>query len=380
MGAGDLLHGLARELLIRLAGHPHAEVRAGAAVNPAGPPEVLGDLIAVHWRGDGGPLPASCDVCRREPIPFVHDPECPRLDCDLPPGAACDGTHESVIHSLLVRAVDNPATPAEAAADLVGHPSMYVRRQLAARLDLPPGVLVRLVGDPIPGVRGAVAENPALPEAAIRELADDDSPAVRRQLAGNPVVSIDLLAGAARVPTGLLPRIAAATPDEVRQLAGSRDPRLRALLAERRDLPPDIRDRMARDPDAKVVKAIAPHPGLAEDLLREMVARHGVRVIAEVAVNPDASPALLRDLARHVPPAQKVFREIARRRDAPAEALELCLADRQAGPIAAAHPSLPMNLIVKLVTSTDADGLATAAATNPSLPLSEMERIIGRAP
>jgi hypothetical protein len=97
-----------RELLIRLAGHPHAEVRAGAAVDPAAPPEVLGDLIAVHRRGEGGPLPATCDVCLREPIPFLHDPECPRLDCDLPPGAACDGTHESVIHSLLARAVDNP--------------------------------------------------------------------------------------------------------------------------------------------------------------------------------------------------------------------------------------------------------------------------------
>ncbi|GIE81282.1 hypothetical protein Aph02nite_72320 [Actinoplanes philippinensis] len=368
-----------RELLTRLAEHPHAEVRAGVAANPAAPPEVLAGLIAVHWRGTGGPLPVSCAVCLLEPVPFVHDPECPRLDCDLPPGAACDGTHESVIHSLLVRAVDNTATPADAAAELAGHPSLHVRWQLAARLDLPPDVAVRLAGDPNPGVRGAVAGNPALPEPMIRNLATDDSPTVRRHLASNPGVPLDLLARAARVPAGPLPRIAAASPDEVRQLAESRSPQLRALVAERRDLPPEIRDRLARDPDAKVVKAVAPHPGLSEDLLREMVTRHGVRVIVTVATNPDASSALLVDLARHVPPVQKVFREIARRPDAPAEALDRCLADPQARPIAAAHPALPVDRIVALIDDPD-ERVATAAATNPSLPVSAMERIIGRAP
>lgn len=43
-----------------------------------------------------------------------------RLDCDLPLGAAYDGVHDSVIHSLLHRAVDNASTPVEAAAELVG--------------------------------------------------------------------------------------------------------------------------------------------------------------------------------------------------------------------------------------------------------------------
>jgi hypothetical protein len=365
-----------RDLLTWLAGHPHADVRSGVVANPATPPEVLAALIGVHWRGDGSP-PETCEVCEREPIPFVHHPECPRLDCDLPPGAACDGTHESVIHSLLYRAVDNPSTPADAAADLVEHPSMIVRWTLAARHDLPADAAERLADDPIPGVRGDLADNPSLPEHLIRRLIEDTSPDVRRRVTHNPNVPLDLLNRASGAV--LLPRIAAATPDEVRELAASPEPQLRALVAQRRDLPPEIRDRLARDPDAKVVKAVAPHPGLPEDLLREMVARHGVRVIAKVATNPDASPALLFDLTGHVPRVQKVFREIARRPDAPAAALELCLADAQARPIAAAHPALPVDRIVELLGDED-DRVAAAAATNPSLPLSEMDRLTDLVP
>jgi hypothetical protein len=365
-----------RDLLTRLAAHPHADVRSGTAANPATPPEVLAALVAVHWRG-GGPPPETCDVCEREPIPFAHHPECPRLDCDLPPEAACDGTHESVIHSLLYRAVDNSSTPADAAADLVEHPSMIVRWTLATRPDLPAEVAERLADDPIPGVRRNLTDNPSLPEHLIRRLAGDTSPDVRRRATFNPSVPLDLLRRASGAV--LLPRIAAATPDEVRELAASPEPRLRALVAERRDLPPEIRDRLARDPDAKVVKAVAPHPGLPEELLREMVARHGVRVIAKVATNPDVSPALLVDLTRHVPPVQKVFREIADRPDAPAEALELCLADARGRPIAAAHPTLPVDRIVELLDDED-DRVAAAAAANPSLPLSAMDRLSGPVP
>ncbi|MEV4275923.1 hypothetical protein [Actinoplanes xinjiangensis] len=366
-----------RHLLTRLAGHPHAEVRAGVAGNPAAPPEVLAGLATADRRGRGGRPPETCDVCVREPIPFVHDPGCRRRDCELPPGAACDGTHESVIHSLLARVVDNPATPGMVAAELVGHSSAYVRWPLAARPDLPAEAAVRLADDPIPGVRADLAENPAVPEDVLRRLAADESREVRRRVTRNPNVPLDLLS---RTTGGdLLPRIAAATPEEVRQLAGSPDPQLRMLAAERRDLPPEIRDRLAADPDAKVAKAVAPHPGITEDLLRTMVSRHGVQVLARVAANPEAPPALLLDLARHVPPAQRVFREIVTRADAPADALELCLADGRARLIAAAHPALPVNRIVALLG--DADGRSvTAAATNPSLPVSEMERIIGPVP
>lgn len=362
------------DLLARLADHPHADVRAGVAVNPAAPPRVLAGLVAVHWRGSGGTLPESCEVCEREPLPFVHDPECHRADCDLPAGAACNGTHESVIHSLLCRVVDNPATPAVAAAELAGHPSPIVRWQLAARPDLPADVAAVLAGDPVPNVRAHLAENPALPAALFAALAEDRYDEVRRRLAHNPHIPLALLARPAKGSPVLLPRIAAAGPDEVRELAGSPYPRLRMLVAERRDLVPEIRDRLAADPDAKVLKSVAPHPGLPEELLRDMVSGHGARVIGRIATNPDASAGLLYDLARHAPPVPKALREIARHPEAPAAALELCLADARARPVAAGHPNLPAGRIVELLT--DPEGrVATAAAANPALPESEMDRL-----
>lgn len=94
----------------RLARHPHAEVRCGVAANTATPPNVLAALLT-----GAGPPASLCIVCEREQIPFVHDPYCPRTDCDLPAGAACDGTHQSTVHTMHLRALENPSTPTSAA-------------------------------------------------------------------------------------------------------------------------------------------------------------------------------------------------------------------------------------------------------------------------
>ncbi|GAA0930796.1 hypothetical protein [Nonomuraea longicatena] len=155
----------------------------------------------------------------------------------------------------------------------------------------------------------------------------------------------------------------------------SANPSVRMLLAQRRDLPPEIRDVLAEDVDAKVVKSIAPHPGLSDVQLRAMVARHGSRVLARVAANPDATAKLLEELTQHRPPVQKVFREVARHRNATAAALAACLADRRARPLAACHGALPSTVIVGLLDDEDWQ-VVKAAAANPSLPRSVMSRLI----
>ncbi|MDH6212991.1 hypothetical protein [Streptomyces pseudovenezuelae] len=359
-----------------LAEHPHAEVRRAVAANEATPPDVLAALIT----GEGLPPARRCLVYDREATPFVHDPHCERPDCDLLPGASCDGSHESSVHQVQVAALRNPATPAEAVVGFVDHPSMILRWTLAARSDLPPEVYGRLAADPVPGVRADLAGNPAIEEALIRTLADDGGHDVRRSLAHNRHVPLDVLvhlAGATKIGATLLPRIAAASPAEVQELARSPHPAAHMLVAQRRDLRPEFRDALAADPDAKVVKSVAPHPGLSEAQLRAMVDRHGVRVLAKVATNPDASPALLEDLTRHEPSVQKAFREIARHRNATAQALLACLADRQARPIAAGHPALPVPVIVDLLTDAEWQ-VAEAAAANPSLPRAVMSDLVPR--
>jgi hypothetical protein len=320
--------------------------------------------------GEGLPPAERCLVCDREPTPFVHDQECLRTDCDLPPGASCDGSHESTVHDMQLAALRNPATPAGAVVGFADHPSMLLRQQLAARSDLPPEVGERLVHDPVPIVRGDLAENPAIGDAQIRALATDHGYDVRRRLAHNPRVPLDVLdqlAAEIRIGPDPLPRIAAASPTEVEEMARSKNPALRMLLAERRDLPKGIRDALALDPDAKVAKSIARHPGLSEAQLRAMVDRHRARVIAKVAASPEASGALLEDLAGHEPPGHKVFREIARHPNATAPALLACLASRDARSWAAGHPALPPHVIVELLSHDDRQ-VAQAAAANPSLP------------
>ncbi|MFI8090306.1 hypothetical protein ACIF9R_18610 [Streptomyces sp. NPDC086080] len=359
-----------------LAAHPHAEVRRSVAANEAAPPAVLAALLT----GEGLPPAQRCLVCDREEVPFVHDPQCSRLDCDLPPGASCDGSHESTRHETQRMAILNPVTPTDAVVGFVGHPSLLLRWALAGRPDLPVEACARLAVDAHAGVRADLAENPAIDDALIHVLATDHNPEVRRGLAHNPRVPIDVLthlAGTTRTGAALLPRIASASPDEVERLAASPNPAARMLVAQRRDLPPAIRDALAADPDAKVVKSIASHPGLSEGLLRAMLDRHGVRVVAEVAANPDATPVLLDDLARHEPPVRKAFREIARHRNASAPALLACLADTQARRIAAGRAALPASIIEELLTDTDRQ-VAEAAAANPSLPLAVMSDLIPR--
>jgi hypothetical protein len=133
----------------QLARHPHAEVRRAVAANEATPPTVLATLLT----GDGLPPAWLCVVCEREATPFTHDPGCERLDCTLPPGASCDGSHESTMFVTQQMAVGNPSTPADAVVDFVTHPSMLLRREVAARTVLPSWVYSQLADDSIPWVR-----------------------------------------------------------------------------------------------------------------------------------------------------------------------------------------------------------------------------------
>ncbi|WP_405817504.1 hypothetical protein OG241_23305 [Streptomyces sp. NBC_01390] len=362
------------EIAVRLAEHPHAEVRRHVAWNETTPPAVLAALIS----GKGLSPARKCEVCDREETPYTHARDCERTDCDLPPDASCDGSHESAVHGIRYAALQNPATPTEAAVAFAEHPSTFLRWALAERPDLPPEVSRRLAVDPVPGIRADLAENPAIDDSLMRVLADDESPDVRRSLAHNPNVPLDLLislAATTKLGPVLPPRIATAPPAEVEELARSTNSTVRMLVALRRDLPAGIRDALATDPDAKVLKSVAPHPGLSEAQLRAMVDRHGVRVLAKVATNPDAPGTLLEDLTRHRPPVQKAFREIARHHHATPGALLACLADDRARPIAAGHPALPPSAIVELLTDDDR-AVAKAAARNPSLPPAVMRDLV----
>ncbi|MGC0334129.1 hypothetical protein RKD23_007119 [Streptomyces sp. SAI-170] len=362
----------------RLAGHPHAEVRRAVAANEGTPAAVLRMLLS----GQGLAPAVRCLVCDREEPPYAHPRDCPRLDCDLRSGAACDGSHESTVFDIQQLALRNPATPTDAVVPFADHPSALLRWELAARPDLPASVARRLADDPVPGVRSTLAGNPAAGAAVLRALADDRDPEVRRCVAHHPRVPLDVLvrvASGTRIGPTALPRVAAASTAEVVELAASPQSAVRMLVAVRRDLPDTVRDALADDGDAKVAKSVASHPGLSEARLRAMVDRHGVQVASRVAANPDASPALLEELARQRPPAKRALREIAGHPRATATALLACLADGRARRVAAAHPALPPRTLVELLGDEDGQ-VVEAAAANPELPLREALRGAGLSP
>ncbi|RKS97206.1 hypothetical protein BX286_7020 [Streptomyces sp. 3211.6] len=357
-----------------LAHHPHAAVRRSVAGNEATPPQLLAALLT----GEGLPPLRGCRVCDQEEVPFVHAGDCPRTDCTLMSGDACDGSHQSAVHEIRWQALHNPATPASAVARFADHPSALLREPVAAREGLPQPVYDRLAADPVPMVRAVLAQNPSIDETLMRRLAEDRGHDVQRSLAHHPHLPLDLLARlAATVRPGPvpLPRIASATPAELAALAASDDAALRMLVARRRDLPDGIRDALARDRDAKVLCAIAPHPGLTGTQLLALIDGHGTRVALKAADNPDATAAVLERLARQPGPARRHFLAIARHPNAPLPALLACLTDPRARPVAAARPELPGSALLDLLADED-PRVVQAAAANPSLPAESMRALL----
>ncbi|MEV4558011.1 hypothetical protein AB0K51_13575 [Kitasatospora sp. NPDC049285] len=359
-------------VLTRLAAHPSTQVRRGAAANEATPPAVLADLLADR------PPAGSCPVCERHPVPWAHAPDCQDVDCGLPPGAYCDGTHAWARQDIRLLVLGNPAAPTEAVARHLDEPSLLLRIELARRTDLDAAAYAHLAVDPVPWLRWTIAENPAVGEPLLRVLAEDDSDDVRRRVARHPRVPLDVLdrlAGTVKLGPNLVQRIAAATEEEVRQLAASPNPGLRVLLAQRRDLPADVRDALLADRDAKVAGAIAGHPGLEEARLRDLLARFGRQVATSIAANPEATAALLAEIVRAESPNVRALRAVAVHPHADGASLTICLSDPKAKLIAARHPALPPQILAWLLDDPD-EAVAEAAAANPALPEEDRERLM----
>ncbi|MFF4444071.1 hypothetical protein [Streptomyces sp. NPDC001502] len=337
-----------------LAAHPDSGIRWKLASCPGLPPDVV-DLLAADPDVE---VVVEVALCTDSPVTarLALHPD-PRVRCAV---------------------ASNHATPLEAVVALAEDPELTLRWALSERTDLPQALYARLAADPLPGVRAAYARNPGIGQELIRVLAADPENQVRRAVAEHPHVPLDLLTELVvgdRAAWNALPRIAAATPAELTELAGSRHAAVRMLVARRRDLPPHLRDALAVDPAAAVARAVAPHPGLPEELLRSMVARHGAQVLAAVAANPDASGPLLEYLTQHRPGVRSVFKEVAKHPHATGPALLACLADRTSRPLAAAHPALPPEAITGLLADEDR-WVAEEAAGNPSLPRAVMVELM----
>ncbi|RSM75756.1 hypothetical protein DL991_27160 [Amycolatopsis sp. WAC 01375] len=273
----------------------------------------------------------------------------------------------------------DPATSLDDVTALLDHDNMAIRWTLAERPDLPLDAQQRLAADHIPGVRAGLAANPVVAEPIVRELANDVSADVRRGVAHNPSVPLDVLmlvVESTRIGPVLLPRVMAATDEELRLLVASPSPRARMLVAQRTALPSDVFELLVADDDIHVVKGIAPHPALSANRLRALAARHGPSLFRRLATNPNCDPELLHHMACHAT-ARRVYRAVAEHPNTRAETLLLCLGDDTARQWAAEHPNLPTRALIDLVNDPD---LARHAAANPALPIEVMESLIATYP
>lgn len=266
----------------------------------------------------------------------------------------------------------NPATPPSAAANLLRHHE--ARYWLASRTDLPAEMYAELAAELEPGILARLAANPAVPAEVLRTLVT--TRAAQRELLRNPALPLDLLAKVAAIPqirTELVPRVASASEDELRTLAASGIARVRMLVAWRADLPLDLFQRLVLDPDPGVAAAVATNPLVTVEQLWWLVERHAALVYPRVARNPVCSRELLHHMALRADGVGETYRAITRHPQASGETLLLCLEDVRARHLAAAHPALPVPMIVELLGD---EFTAGPAAANPSLPVAVMEELV----
>lgn len=353
--------GLPETDMRRLYSRRDCVIRDALARNEQTPADILAELLA----NGGSPVVDACGACRSEPAAVRR--------------ARCGG-HDAAVWRVRTAALHNPATPVGDMTDFLASDEPWVREALAKRVDRTGDLHDQLAVDPEPMVRGAIAKNPLIPVRLMRQLAVDEDPQVRRSVIENSAIPLDLLSQlAARVrhSVDVLPRIAAASLDEIRELAASPVTQVRALAAAREDLPGDMLTAFLDDPDAGVVKRALADPRVTTEQLRAVLHRHGFRVMPRVARHASCPPDVLDHVAEHGKRAQpSALRDVAKHPAAPTSAVLECLDVPNARHWAARHPALPGDVVASLLDDPEWT-VRAAAAANPSLPVPVIEHLLG---
>lgn len=173
-------------------------------------------------------------------------------------------------HPLLVPSADGQLGYEQARA--LAAADVSIRKQLAARTDVPPEILYYLAGDQDQGVRLAVASNPAAPARANLLLTDDDDHEVRACLADK----ITQGEGGNNPQAQASRRARSITLEVLDRLSRDRVALVRAAIAEGlKELPnvdPSLVNRLARDLEIIVAAPILEYsPVLGEEDLLDII-------------------------------------------------------------------------------------------------------------
>ncbi|MFF4875149.1 hypothetical protein [Micromonospora sp. NPDC000668] len=197
----------------------------------------------------------------------------------------------------------DPATPQMTLFDLASDPSPVVRKAVAVRIDAPAQALRPLTRDPDRDVREAVARNPSTSIANLLRLVKDADRWVRWAVAGNPACDESVR------------RVMSEAPDK----------ELRGLLAETRELEPDLAAKLIDDVSPEVRERLATHSH-DPDVITALLADRTVRVRKGVARNPRTTAEQRRALAQD--PVVDVRAALVRAVELDEADLELLVDDR----------------------------------------------------
>ncbi|MFE6622930.1 hypothetical protein [Streptomyces sp. NPDC057740] len=373
------------------------------------PEDLYDDLLAGPSRAQAAGLPG---LPARHLPGLVADPD-PRVRA-----AAC-ARWEGLAAPLRERLLADTDEAVRTAALLAHHTGVPMPREVFAALPDPlralercrlaPELEAELVRDGGPEARRALAANPGLSALGVTVLAQDPRNDVRSAVALRPDLTEEQRATVRHDfdPASMSRTLAwvedlHGDADAMRRLAASSHPLVRRSVARARHLPPDVVARLARDEDRVVQLFLAEscedapadlllevwrwwdgsfsHPGRPRShpnfpragLLRYSADPSG-RMRRLALDDPESTPADVARLARD--PEVEVRRRAAEDpRLSPADAVRL-LNDPQAqvrGP-AVRNPRLPARVLAQLLHDRDT---ASAAVTNPAIPLAVLHRIL----
>ncbi|MEU1245395.1 hypothetical protein ACWD8I_04925 [Micromonospora arida] len=162
----------------------------------------------------------------------------------------------------------DPTTPQMTLIDLASDPSELVRKAVASRADAPAQALRPLTRDHDRQVREAVARNPSTSIANLMRLVKDADRWVRWAVAGNP-----------------------ACDESIRKvMSETSDKELRGLLAESRELEPELAAKLIDDVSPEVRERLGTHTH-DPDVINALLADRTARVRKGVARNPRTTAA-----------------------------------------------------------------------------------------
>lgn len=327
-------------LLARREGRIGRISRAGLAVNPATPAEVLKDLA----QDDASEVRRGVAINPVTPVEILavlakdknqgvrhnvaHHPATPvEIRTQVLTVLAKDKDIDE--RCYIARHFDSPVILTMLAKDDVRE----VRRDVAKNSVAPIEVLTTLAKDKEIEVRCAVAENHALPVDALAALAKLKDKFVRENVAKNPSTSIDVLSLLSKDEVRDVRLQVAhnpATPIEVLSLLARDESKLvRRNVAFNHGMPEEVFSLLAKDEDPDVRKAIARNPATPVEVLSHLAKDEDGGVCCNVAENPTTTLEVRNQvLTKLAQSKDRYYRnEVAKNPAAPFDALNVLARD-----------------------------------------------------